>query len=142
MSNLEQTVTEILNINKQFQDRSIFDFNGEQLSRVALKLAAYKVHLGEEEAQLRGNVEALDAAYDAIKDETFSRERASGKSIADAENQKRIQTEDIRQKLITARLRYRKISNLYSDCHVMIDAIKSRLIQMQQEKGESRWAAP
>ncbi len=134
----DEAVNEVLKISKMFLDDGFKSLDGNELTELSVRLAAYKVYLGEAESISREQAEKSEFHLETVKDQVFTEARKSGSSVADAETLKRTRTERHRLQAITSRQQYRRISNLYNDCKYLLEAIRSLVIHLQQEKAESK----
>lgn len=135
--NVDELVREILNIVRTLSEQNMGDLSGDTLSRLALKIASYKASLGEHVAEARNRVWEAEAKYDLVRAESYKKLRDEGRGSTDAGELKRIDTHEVFVAWNTAKYNYERISKLHTDCHDLIDGIKSRLIHLQSEGRES-----
>jgi len=134
---VDSLVKEILTVVRTLSETELSNLSGDTLSRLAVKLASYKASLGEHVAEARNRVWEAEASYDLVRAESYSQLRDDGKGSTDASELKRIDAHDAFVALNEAKYNYERISTLHSDCHDLIDGIKSRLIHLQSERRES-----
>jgi len=136
MSGEEEVVSEILKVSRRLQKTVTSDLDGDQLSRIALKLASYKVTLGGFVAEARLSRDEAEAQYLHTREQSYKTHRAEGKAIGDSDNLKRIESEEEYQAYIKASYNFERLRNLHNDCHDMIDSVRSRLIHLLGERGD------
>lgn len=123
---------------EKINQHKLEDYTGDTLSRVCVRLAAYKSGLGEYVSEAKGAsweaernlAQAKAAGYQALRDE--------GKSQGDAESLKITRCTEEYDAYIAAKELEDKLVGLSLNIHDLIDAIKSRLIFMQMELKESQ----
>lgn len=133
----DELVKEILGIVKTLNAHDMSSLSGDTLSRLAVKLASYKASLGEFVADARKLAWDAEAEYYRNRAETYQSLRDEGKGSTDAEELKRLGSQESFLAWNKAKHNEALISNLYRDCHDLIDGIKSRLIHLQSEGKES-----
>lgn len=134
---VDELVKEILTIINALRAHDTGSLSGDTLSRLAVKLASYKASLGEYVAEAKKEVYDAEAEYYRVRAENYKVLRDEGKGSTDADELKRLSSHEVFVAWNTAKYNYERISTLSKDCHDLIDGIKSRLIYLQQEKGES-----
>lgn len=115
----------------------IDDFSGDTLSRIGVKLAAYKAGLGKHSTLAKRDTWMAEKQFKEAKAKEYERLRAEGKSGTDAKQLKTLNVGQEYLDLIDAQVLEDKITTLSMNVHDLIDAIKSRLINLQMEKSES-----
>lgn len=133
----DELVNEIYAIIRVLQEQDISGLSGDTLSRLAVKLASYKASLGEYVSQAKRQVYNTEAAYQVARAESYAALRDEGKGTTDASELWRLGTQDQLAALNEAKEQSDRITTLSMDCHDLIDGIKSRLINLQNERTES-----
>lgn len=135
--NADELVKEILSIVHTLNEQDISSLSEDTLSRLALKLASYKASLGEHVA-LSGKLERdAEAEYFRVRAEAYRSLRNEGKGSTDADELKRLGSQESFLAWNKAKHTKEVVYNLSKDCHDLIDGIKSRLITLHQERVES-----
>lgn len=134
----DELVKEILEVVNTLREQDTASLSGDTLSRLAVKLASYKASLGEYVADTRKLVWDAEAEYYKARAEGYQSIRDEGKGSTDAEELKRLKAHDFFIAWNKAKYNEALINTLHKDCHDLIDGIKSRLIHLQGERGESR----
>lgn len=130
---VEKILEQIDLLNRQPLD----DFTGDTLSRIAVRLAAYKAGLG------RYSTMAKKATWQAEKNFAEAKARGilalkeEGVNSTDAKELKILKASDEYDALIEAQELEDKIVSLSFNVHDLIDSIKSRVINQQMEMRES-----
>lgn len=132
----DELVKEILKIVKTLSEQSMGDLSGDTLSRLVLKLASYKASLGEPVSEAFKDALDAEAAYYAARAVEYQKLRDSGKGSTDAGELKHIGTQKSFLDWNEAKYRHKRLAQLSTDCHDLIDSIRGRLILLQQERGE------
>ena len=130
---IEKVVTEILKIR---QELAAGNTHGEDLSEKALQLAAYKATLGGYVANVRFQRDDLASKLDHLRAKQYLKHR-NNLSIKDAEQNAKIDCQEMQLELNQASYNFERLRNLHNDSHDMLDSIKSRLIHLLQERGET-----
>lgn len=133
----DKLVEEIYIIVHTLSTQNMGALSGDTLSRLAVKLASYKASLGEYVANAQRVEWDAKAAYDKERSEAYQKLRDEGKGSTDAEELKRGASYDAYLALNEAKYQSARLSQLSMDCHDLIQGLKSRLIHLQTEKGES-----
>lgn len=133
----DELVKEILHVINLLREQDTSSLSGDTLSRLAVKLASYKASLGEHVADAKKIALDAEAEYYRDRSEQYQKLRDEGKGATDADEIKRSKSHDSFMAWNKAKHNETLISNLHKDCHDLIDGIKSRLIHLQFEKGES-----
>lgn len=130
-------VREIFTIVNKLSEQDMGSLSGDTLSRLAVKLASYKASLGEHVAAAEKAAWDAEAEYKKARAEEYQRLRAEGKGSTDSDELKGIGSHDSHLAWNKAREQAVLIKTLNQNCHDLIDGIKSRLINLQTERGES-----
>lgn len=133
----DELVKEILHVINTLREQDTSSLSGDTLSRLAVKLASYKASLGEYVAEVRKLTLDAEAEYYRVRAEQYQLLRDSGKGSTDSDELKRLGSHESFMAWNNAKYNESLIVNLHKDCHDLIDGIKSRLIHLQFEKGES-----
>lgn len=131
-------VKEIFAIVNRLSEQDISSLSGDTLSRLAVKLASYKASLGEHVAGAERASWDKEAEYKLARAEEYKRLRDSGKGSTDSDELKGIGSHDSYLAWNKAREQAVLIKTLNQNCHDLIDGIKSRLINLQGERSESK----
>lgn len=129
----DKLIQEISEIVTTLSEQNMGNLSGDTLSRVVLKLASYKATLGELVAEAHKAVWDAEAEYHRVRATAYKALRDEGRGSTDADELKRLEAHDSFVAWNQAKYNYERISNLHSDCHDLIDGIKSRLIGLHQE---------
>lgn len=133
----EELVKEIYVIIHTLSEQDMSDLSGDTLSRLAVKLASYKASLGEHVAAAKKESWDAEAEYQKTRAEAYQKLRDEGKGSTDADELKRREAYESQKAWNEAKHNAERITQLSLDCHDLIDAIKSRLINLQSERTES-----
>lgn len=134
--NVDVLVKEMFEIIDTLSEQDVSSLSGDTLSRLAVKLASYKASLGSSVAESKKIVLDAEADYKLARAEGYKKLRDDGVGSTDSDEMKHISAHDALSALNEARHKANLIVQLSMDCHDLIDAIKSRLIHLQTEKGE------
>lgn len=133
----EVLVKEILEIVNTLSKQDMGSLSGDTLSRLAVKLASYKASLGEYVSYAKEATWKAEADYRRGRAEEYKRLRDDGKGSTDADELKGLGAHELFVAWNKAKSNQDKLQSLSIDCHDLIDALKSRLIHLQTERGES-----
>jgi len=133
----DELVKEILQVVNILREQDMGSLSGDTLSRLAVKLASYKASLGEHVAAAKKLAWDAEAEYYAARATEYDRLRNDGKGSTDAEELKRLGSQESFLAWNRAKHNEALINTLHKDCHDLIDGIKSRLIHLQSEMKES-----
>lgn len=133
----DELVKEILTVVNTLREQDMGSLSGDTLSRLAVKLASYKASLGEYVADVKQLALDAESEYYAVRAKEYQRLRDEGKGSTDAEELKRIGSQEAFLAWNKAKYNDTLITTLHRDCHDLIDGIKSRLIHLQSEMKES-----
>ena len=122
---------EILNL------QPLDDFSGDTLSRVAVKLAAYKAGLGRHSTVAKKAVWVAEKNLKEAKARGFMKLKGQGYNSTDAQALRIMEASDEYDAFIEAQVLEDKITTLSFNVHDLVDAIKSRLINQQMEVKEN-----
>lgn len=132
--NVIEAITEQIDIlNRQPLD----DFSGDTLSRVAVRLAAYKAGLGRHSTIAKKATWQAEKALKEAKARAYQELRAEGQGDGASKELKNLRIGDEYDAYIAAQELEDKITTLSYNVHDLIDAIKSRVINQQMELRES-----
>lgn len=134
---LQSLVKEIQELIDIVSVRKISEMSGDDLSKMALKLASYNATLGSFIAEHEREADLKEASHEMIREQAYKVWREKDKTVADADNYKRTQGHESKLEWIEAKYQYRTLSILRADVSNMIDAIRSRLSQLKQERSQS-----
>jgi hypothetical protein len=136
--NAEEVITKITEQIVILNRQPLEDFSGDTLSRVAVKLASYKAGLGSYSSEAKKASWVAEKNFREKKANEFKRLRDSGSSATDANELKLIYAGNEYNAFIEAQELEDKITTLSFNVHDLIDAIKSRVINVQMEARESQ----
>lgn len=135
---VDKLVDEIFTIVNKLSEQDMATLSGDTLSRLAVKLASYKASLGEHVAGAERLALDGEANYKVAKSREYQRLRdEEGKGATDAKELMRLGAIPEYEAWNKAREQAMLIRTLNQNCHDLIHGIKSRLINLQQERGES-----
>src|SRR6218665_1369156 len=130
---IEALTAEIAKLN----EHPIDEFSGDTLSKVGVRLASYKAGLGSYVAEAKAASWRGEKAYIEAKAEGYKTLRAGGKTQGEAEQLRYLEASEQYEDWIVAKEIEDKLVGLSYNISDLIDAIKSRLIQIQMEMKES-----
>lgn len=113
------------------------DFSGDTLSRLAVRLAAYKAGLGRHSTIAKKATWVAEKQLKMAKARAYQELRAEGQGDGAAKELKNLRIETEYDAYIEAQELEDKIVSLSFNVHDLIDAIKSRVINQQMEMRES-----
>lgn len=134
---VDKLVTEIITIVNILSEQEMSTLSGDTLSRLILKLASYKASLGEPVAQAYKDALDAEAEYQKARAVAYQQLRDDGKGSGDAGELKAMFVQEPFLAWNSARYTHKRLSQLSTDCHDLIDSIKGRLISLQQERSEA-----
>lgn len=118
-------------------DQPLETFSGDTLSRIAVRLAAYKAGLGRYSTIAKHDTWNAEKTFKLARAEAFKQLRADGKSATDAQELKLLDCKAEYEAYIEAQRSEDEIVSLSFNVHDLIDSIKSRVINQQMEMRES-----
>lgn len=133
--NADTLVKEIFTIVNTLSEQDMSSLSGDTLSRLAVKLASYKASLGEHVAQAERLALDAEAEYKLARAKEYQKLRDGGKGSTDSDELKAIGSHDSYLAWNKAKQQSVLIKTLNQNCHDLIDGIKSRLINLQSERG-------
>lgn len=113
------------------------DYSGDTLSRVGVRLAAYKAGLGRHSTIAKKATWVAEKQYKEAKATAYQELRDEGVAQGDAKELSVLRVSDAYDAYIEAQELEDKITTLSYNVHDLIDAIKSRVINQQMEMRES-----
>ena len=134
---INEVVSKIIEIVNVLNETELGDLAEDTLSRVALKLAAYKATLGTYVARAQFDRARADAEYYEARAKSYQDLRDEGRGSGDANEMKHLAMKPAMEAQAEAYSDYETLSNLHRDCKEMIEAIRSQLIRLQTERKES-----
>jgi hypothetical protein len=137
MGNTEEIIAAITEQVKKLNGKDFADFSGDTLSRISVRLAAYKAGLGEHVDRAKKDALIAEKLFKEAKAKEFQRLRDSGKSATDAQELKLLNVGKEYMDYIEAQCLADSVNSLSYNIHDLIDSIKSRTINLQMEKVES-----
>lgn len=115
----------------------IDEFSGDTLTRIGVRLAAYKAGLGTYVSNAKAESLRADKAYSEAKARGYQKLRSDGKTQGDAEQLRVLEASAEYDVLIAAKQTEDKLVGLSYNISDLIDAVKSRVIHQQMELKES-----
>lgn len=137
---VNEVVSSILKIHRWIQEGDIKKQTGDALSQTAMKLAAFKTTLGGYVADTRLNRDQASTMLDAARAEAYKKRRKLGDSIKDAESTVKAETQAQQVDFNEMSYQYERLRLLHGDCDALLEGMRSRLIHLQTEKGDGRYA--
>lgn len=137
--NLPELVKEITTLVEYCNTHKVSNLTGEELKNLVLKLASYNASLGPQVANLEREADLAEAHYDWMKEKIYKEERSKdGKiSVDDAKSSARLETLDDRKDYLDKKFAYRSHAILRADVNNLIDACRSALSFLRQERDKS-----
>lgn len=145
----KQVVDEIQRIIQYFVDNKVADIqDGDYVANLIVKLASYNATLGTFVADLERAADMAEAHADLVKEQKYKEARrdmkfkdTTGKEKAytqdDADNYKRLESQDEKAAWLEAKYAYRLASILRADVRNLTDALRSKLSYMKQDRQDS-----
>lgn len=142
-------IGEIQKIIQYFIDNKVASIqDGDYVANLIVKLASYNATLGTFVADLERAADMGEAHFDLVKEQRYKEARrnlkfkdTTGKEKAytqdDADNFKRLESQDEKGAWLEAKYAYRLASILRADAKNLIDALRSKLSYMKQERQDS-----
>lgn len=122
---------------QKLNEHAIDEFSGDTLTRIGVRLAAYKAGLGSYVANAKAEALRADKAFTEAKANGYLKLRNDGKTQGDAEQLRVLEASAEYDALITAKQAEDKLVGLSYNISDLIDAVKSRVIHQQMELKES-----
>jgi len=113
------------------------DYSGDTLSRVAVRLASYKAGLGRHLNKARKATWQAEKILKLAKATSYQSLKESGINSTDAKELRILAVSEQYDAYIEAQSLEDQLNTLSFNVHDLIDAIKSRLINLQMEQRES-----
>lgn len=117
--------------------QSLDDYSGDALSKCAVRLASYKAGLGRHSTIAKKATWMAEKAFAEAKANGMKRLKETGVNSTDAKELKILEASAEYEALINAQELEDKIVTLSFNIHDLVDAIKSRVINVQMEMRES-----
>lgn len=130
---IEALEAEIQKLNEQ----PIDEFSGDTLTRIGVRLAAYKAGLGSYVSNAKADSLIAEKAFSEAKARGYMKLRDGGKSQGDAEQLRVLEASAEYNAFIEAKRTEDKLVGLSYNISDLIDAVKSRVIHQQMELKES-----
>ncbi|MET3349004.1 UNVERIFIED_ORG: hypothetical protein ABID57_000673 [Arthrobacter sp. UYEF1] len=131
-------MTELKLYNSMFADGRIGTMSLDELADLSVKIAAQKLFLGEHVALLERDADLTEAHYELVREQAYKATRESGKTGADSDNAKRIESTDEKAAWIETKYQYKVVANLWRDTSSLLDTLRSRLSYKKAELGEAK----
>jgi len=130
-----KAIDEILKIIEVFNSKKADEWNGDQLSRIAVRLSTLMVNLGREvaEATHEANSKYAFRKFSYAKDYKAIRQDIETK-IKDAEIEATVLSIDNQREEVETQYRADLLKTLYDDCERLIMSVQSRLKYLQSER--------
>jgi len=122
---------------QKLNEHAIDEFSGDTLTRIGVRLAAYKAGLGNYVANAKTEALRAEKAFTEAKAKGYLKLRDDGKTQGDAEQLRVLEASAEYDVLITAKQAENKLVGLSYNISDLIDAVKSRVIHQQMELKES-----
>lgn len=145
---LNEVVTELQKYNQIINTNKIGAMSGDDVSKLVLKLASYNTTLGEGVAEAERAADFAEASYELKKEQAYKQARSvtrqdpKGKltetTVADADNFKRLESQDEKGAWIEAKYSARLLLLLHNDTKELIGAARSRLSFLKHDQEQSR----
>ena len=141
--NSEQTtqlIEKMMKINHQLSDEVFLkSLTGDVLSYIGVKLSAMKASLLDGKVDAHRQAMQLETLMQKAKGEAFLRAKTEYNATT-ASDAKYIDEEFIeaQNKYTEAKVLYEKLRSITTDTHDLIDAIKSRVIDLQSARKDER----
>jgi hypothetical protein len=135
--NSEQVVQAINEQIDLLNGQPIDDFSGDTLSRLAVRLAAYKAGLGRHVTMAKKATWEAEKQLKMAKAKAYQELREEGQGDGAAKELKNLRIEKEYDAYIAAQELEDQLNGLSYNVHDLIDAIKSRVINQQMEMRES-----
>jgi hypothetical protein len=113
------------------------DFSGDTLSRLAVRLAAYKAGLGSHSTIAKRDTWQAEKCFKLAKAQAVIDLKSEGYNSTDAKELAITRATETYDILIEAQALEDRITTISINVHDLIDAIKSRVINVQMERSES-----
>lgn len=121
----------------KLNEHPIDEFSGDTLSRIGVRLAAYKAGLGDYVSNAKAESWRAEKALAEAKANGYRKLREQGMSQGDAEQSRILEATAEYDAYIEAKKQEDKLVGLSYNISDLIDAVKSRLIHQQMELKES-----
>ncbi len=141
---LDEVISKMQEIINHLAENKISQIDdGDYVANLIVKLASYNATLGQYVADLDRDADLAEAHYE-MKRETAYRDARLGEddsnkktTVADADNAKRLESAEEKEVAIQMKHQYRVASILRADAANLIDALRSKLSYMKQERNNS-----
>lgn len=134
---MDELVEKILTLIRTVNEQEMSSLSGDTLSRLAVRLAAYKAGLGEAIPIAKRRRLDAEADYKLAKANSYAELRNAGKGSTDANELKSLGADAALREYNQRVEEESQLVTLSTDCHDLIDSIKSRLISLQSERNEN-----
>lgn len=133
-------IVKIMKINRELSDEKFLkSLSGDVLSYIGVKLSALKASLLDEKVSAHRDAMNKETLMQKAKGEAFLRakEEHNATTAGDAKytDEKFIQAQN---DYTEAKVNYEKLKSIVADSHDLIDAIKSRVIDLQGARKDER----
>lgn len=135
---LDEVVTELQKYNQVINTNKIGSMSGDDVSKLVLKLASYNSTLGEGVAEAERAADFAEASYEMKKEKAYKTARNKDNTVADADNFKRLESQDEKGAWIEAKYNARLLLLLHNDTKELIGAARSRLSFLKHDQEQSR----
>ena len=133
-------IVKIMKINRQLSDEVFLkSLSGDVLSYIGVKLSALKASLLDEKVSAHRDAMNKETLMQKAKGEAFLRAKA-GHNATTAGDAKYTDEEFIKaqNEYTDAKVLFEKLKSIVADSHDLIDAIKSRVIDLQGARKDER----
>jgi hypothetical protein len=130
---LDELVTELRQYLGALNVKHMADLDGDQISRLAVKLASLNSTLGTYVAQAERDADQAEMVYELAREKVYTEARKAGKSGMDAESLKRTQAIKEREHWLKLKHNHRVLSLMRRDVQSLVDSLRSRLGWLKAE---------
>lgn len=130
-----EAITEDISL---LNEHPLDDYSADTLSRIAVRLASRKAGLGRYVGEANKRLWNAEKAYKVKKAEAMLHYKSEGYNSTDAKELRILYAQDAYQKFVDAKVYADRIMALSYNIHDVIDSIKSRVINEQMDKQESK----
>lgn len=121
---------------QKLNEHPIDEFSGDTLTRIGVRLAAYKAGLGSYVSNAKAESWTAEKAFAEAKANGYLKLRNDGKTQGDAEQLRVLEASAEYEAFIAAKETEDKLVGLSYNISDLIDAVKSRVIHQQMELKE------
>lgn len=134
---LKEIVSEVQKIISFYRDNKLQEVPGDVVVDSIVKLASYKSSLSDFVNQLDYAADVAEGHYKWTREKAQLQERGNGLTQDDAKAEARIKTEEEYLAWLEAKKAYVAVKLLREDARDMVDALRSKISYMKDNKGQS-----